>query len=126
LSESGDAEAALEDAVRWYHDQLDRRIDDHTDTGGHPERPTTVREYWRKRRDLEATTVEDKLLRWAPPNAGHELLEHLREAGHTDDAILGTGLFNKDEIIVESTENWTRRRPHYTQDDGIIDKYLPV
>ena len=30
------------------------------------------------------------------------------------------------EIIVESTENWTRSRPHYAQDDGIIDKSLPV
>lgn len=30
------------------------------------------------------------------------------------------------ELVVESTENWTRIRPHYAQDDGIIDEALPV
>jgi len=30
------------------------------------------------------------------------------------------------EIIVEKTDNWNRRRPHYADDDGIIDGVLPV
>lgn len=33
----------------------------------------------------------------------------------------GTG-----EIVVESTEDWTRLRPHHSGDDGIIDDALPV
>jgi hypothetical protein len=30
------------------------------------------------------------------------------------------------EIVVESTNDWTRIRPHYARDDGIIDEALPV
>lgn len=30
------------------------------------------------------------------------------------------------EIAVESTENWTRKRPHYAGDDGVLDSVLGV
>lgn len=30
------------------------------------------------------------------------------------------------EFVVESTEDWTRLRPHYADDDGILDEALPV
>lgn len=30
------------------------------------------------------------------------------------------------ELAVESTEDWTRLRPHYSEDDGVIDDALPV
>ena len=30
------------------------------------------------------------------------------------------------DIIVEKTDNWNRKRPHYADDDGIIDGVLPV
>jgi hypothetical protein len=46
---SGSGREALVDAVRWYHRQLDRPIADHTDTGEHPGRAETAREYWHDR-----------------------------------------------------------------------------
>lgn len=30
------------------------------------------------------------------------------------------------EYVKESTENWTRLRPHYAKDDGIVDDALPI
>lgn len=30
------------------------------------------------------------------------------------------------DLTVECTENWTRLRPHYSDDDGVIDDALPV
>jgi len=30
------------------------------------------------------------------------------------------------DVVVESTEDWIRIRPHYADDDGIIDEALPV
>lgn len=30
------------------------------------------------------------------------------------------------EFVVESTDDWTRLRPHYSGDDGLVDEVLPV
>jgi hypothetical protein len=92
---SGSGREALVDAVRWYHRQLDRPIADHTDTGEHPGRAETAREYWHDRGYTDAT-IDRALLGWAPPDTdGEAALDHLVEQGHTREAIVASGLFGE-------------------------------
>jgi hypothetical protein len=93
--ETSDAQEAFADAVAWFHDQIDRRITDHTDEEGeHPDRPTTAREYFHERGWTDAT-IDDARLGWAPPSRTG-LLDHLMREDYGRDAILGTGLFTED------------------------------
>jgi len=96
-------EAALEDAIRWFHAQLDRTIDDHVGECDHLDcdgeecsRPETAREYWEDVRGFDPETVDAKLFGWCPPDARDQLLDHLLGCGHDREAILGTGLFTDD------------------------------
>jgi len=90
-----DAQEAFADAVVWFHDQIDRRISDHTDSEGeHPDRPTSARAYFHERGWSDAT-IDDARLGWAPSDRTG-LLDHLMREGYDRDAILGTGLFTKD------------------------------
>jgi hypothetical protein len=90
------AVAALDDAVTWFHRRLDDEIPDHTDSGTHPERPTTAREWFADTRGFSATTIDNKRLGWVPADATDALLEHLTRRGHSRDAIKATGLFTDD------------------------------
>jgi hypothetical protein len=113
---SSDGRAALEDAVRWFHEQLDRTIADHTDDGEHPERATTAREYWEDVRGLDEDTVDEKLLGWAPPEARDQLLDHLLGCGHEREDILASGLFTDDLDLL-----WRGRYvlPYFDEDDRV-------
>jgi len=97
LSEAtGDAEAALDDAVDWFNSQLDREIPDHTEDGEHPQRPTTAREWFVDARGYEPGTVRENRLGWAPAGATSQLVQYLLSQGHDRNAIRGTGLFTDD------------------------------
>jgi hypothetical protein len=98
-TDGGDREAVVEafgDAIRWFHDQLDREIDDHTPGGDHPDRATTAREWFTENRGFEPETLDAKLLGYAPPDSRDDLLVHLNRRGHDREAILATGLFTDD------------------------------
>ncbi len=86
--------AAFADAIDWFHQQLDRRIADHLESGTHPDRATTARTYFEDVRGWDAETVADKQLGYAPAD-GSGLLNHLMDQGYDRDAILGTGLFTE-------------------------------
>jgi hypothetical protein len=113
---SADGRAALQDAVRWFHEQLDRTIVDHTDDGEHPERATTAREYWEDVRGLNEDTVDEKLLGWAPPDARDQLLDHLLRCDHDREDILASGLFTDDLDLL-----WRGRYvlPYFDEDDRV-------
>lgn len=85
------AKDAFGDAIRYFHQQLDRTIGDHTDTGTHPDRPTTAREYFTEGRGWDDDTLDDNLLGYAP--AGDGLRDYLMEQGHDRETIIATGLF---------------------------------
>ena len=93
---SADGAAALDDAVEWFSHQLDRTIDDHTEGGEHPERPTTAREWFTDVRGYDEETVEEKRLGWVPADATTELLQYLNRNGHDSEAVRATGLFTED------------------------------
>ena len=89
------AHEAFADAIAWFHDQIDRRIDDHDEEGEHPDRPTTAREYFHEQRGWTDDTIGDARLGWAP-SSRTGLLDHLMREGYDREAILGTGLFTQD------------------------------
>lgn len=98
-SRDGDTAAAVEaldDAIDWFHAQIEESIDDHTETGDHADRPATAAEWFRENRGFNAETIEAKRLGWSPPNAGGALVTYLYDHGHSRDAILSTGLFTDD------------------------------
>ncbi|RLM87903.1 hypothetical protein, partial [Haloarcula sp. Atlit-7R] len=81
-----EAADALEDAIDFLHEQLDREVD-------FPEADVdTPREYFREVRGWDDETIDEKRLGWAPGNRT-ALLDHLMSAGYEREAILGTGLF---------------------------------
>ena len=90
-----EAVAALDDAIAWFHTQLNRTIRDHTDSGEHPGRPTTARDYFTDVRGWDDETIDDMRLGWAPARRTG-LLDHLMGEGHDREAIMGTGLFTDD------------------------------
>lgn len=96
LDDEGEAVRALDDAITWFHRRVDDIINDHTETGEHPDRPTTAREWFEDDRQFDTETVDEKRLGWVPANCGDQLVEFLLRSGHEKDAILGTGLFNED------------------------------
>jgi hypothetical protein len=85
---------AFADAVEFFHEQLDRPIDDHQSCE-RADRTDTGREYFELVRGWDADTVDAKRLGWVPadPTA---LLDYLMCEGYDRDAILGTGLFTED------------------------------
>jgi P4 family phage/plasmid primase-like protien len=89
-----DAVAAFDAAVTWWHDQLDEEIADHADTGTHPDRPSTARDYFETVRGFDADTIAEWRLGWAPADGG--LYDHLRGEGFEDATIRATGLFCED------------------------------
>ncbi len=93
---AADGAAALDDAVVWFSQQLDRTINDHTEGGEHPERSTTAREWFTDVRGYDEETVEEKRLGWVPADATTELLQYLNRNGHDSDAVRATGLFTED------------------------------
>ena len=86
---------ALRDVLRFYNARVDDTIDDHTEEGDHPERPTTAREYFTEGRGWDDDTVDDLLLGWAPPDHSDELVAYLHDRGHDREAILATGAVGK-------------------------------
>jgi P4 family phage/plasmid primase-like protien len=86
-----DVVEAFDAAVSWWHSQLDEEIADHTDAGGHPDRPTTARDYFREERGFDDATIGGWRLGWAPPDGG--LYDHLHEEGFDEEVIAATGLF---------------------------------
>lgn len=88
VSEAADA---LRDVLRFYNQRVDDKIGDHTDSGEHPERPTTAREYFTEVRGWDDDTVDELLLGWAPPNHSDQLVAWLFDRGHDREAILATG-----------------------------------
>lgn len=83
-----DALNAFEDAIEFFHAQLDREIsfpDANVDT---------PRDYYREVRGWTDETIDEKRLGWAPASRG-ALLHYLMGKGHDGDAIMGTGLFYK-------------------------------
>lgn len=85
---------AFADAVEFFHEHLDRPIDDHR-SDVHGDRPNTGREYFERVRGWTGETVDAKRLGWAPADET-ALLNHLMNEGYDQDAILGTGLFTQD------------------------------
>ncbi|MFB6087495.1 MAG: hypothetical protein ABEJ85_03150, partial [Haloarculaceae archaeon] len=78
--------AALEDAIEFFHDQLDREAD-------FPQADVdTPRDYFREVRGWDDETIDAKRLGWAPASRS-ALLDHLMGEGYDRDALLGTGLF---------------------------------
>lgn len=90
-----DAVAAFDAAVTWWHDQLDEEIAAHADTGTHPDRPSTARDYFETVRGFEADTIAEWRLGWAPADGG--LYDHLRGEGFEDATIRATGLFTQED-----------------------------
>lgn len=84
--------------LRYYHRQVDATIDDHTETGTHPERPTTAREYFQDEREWTDETIDAALLGWAPPaDEQGDLGELLAwDCGYSAEEIRATGLFYED------------------------------
>jgi len=89
------AVAALRDVLKFYNRRVDETIQDHTDDGEHPERPTTAREYFTQERGWDSDTVDDLLLGWAPPDHADRLVAYLHEQGHSRDAMLATGVIGE-------------------------------
>lgn len=85
---------AFADAVGFFHEQLDRPIDDHQ-SGEHADRPDTGRGYFERVRGWDTETVDTKRLGWAPSDET-ALLDYLMDEGYDRDAILGIGLFTED------------------------------
>lgn len=85
---------AFADAVKFFHEQVDRPIDDHQ-SGGHTDRPDTGREYFERVRGWDTEIVDAKCLGWAPADET-ALLDYLMGEDYDRDAILGTGLFTED------------------------------
>jgi hypothetical protein len=88
------ARAAFRDAILYFHGQLDRKIPDHTDTGEHPDRPTTARKYFTDGRGWDDDTLEANRLGYAPASDG--LRDALMRKGHDKAAMHATGLFTED------------------------------
>jgi len=94
--------AALDDAISWFHAQLDEEIYDHTEEANedvdgaedHSDRPNTAREWFLENRGFKPETIEDKRLGWAPPYCTDELLAYLHRQGHSREEILASGVFN--------------------------------
>lgn len=82
---------ALRDVLRFYNNRVDDTIDDHTENGEHPDRPTTAREYFTEVRGWDDATVDELLLGWAPADHSDQLVAYLHERGHDREAILATG-----------------------------------
>lgn len=82
----------LADALEFFHTELDATIDDHTEDGQHPDRPTTAREYFSEHRGWDDATIDDKLLGWAPADE-YALRDHLMQQGYEKDDLRATGLF---------------------------------
>jgi hypothetical protein len=85
----------LEAALQYFHEKVDRQIQDHTADGSHPERATTAREYFHNR-GWEDGVISDRQLGWSPPDSDNELKDHLTEIGYTEQELLATGLFTED------------------------------
>jgi hypothetical protein len=93
------ARAALASAISYFREQVDREIDDHTEAGDHPDRPTTAREYFREAREWSDATIDANRVGWAPPDNG-EAFALLREEGFDPETVRATGLFNRrDELL---------------------------
>jgi hypothetical protein len=82
---------ALRDVLQFYNDHVDDTIEDHTDAGEHPDRPTTARDYFTEVRGWDSATVDELLLGWAPPDHVDRLVAYLHDRGHGREAILSTG-----------------------------------
>lgn len=76
---------AFDDAITFFHNQIDIRTADENSV------ITMPREYFESGRGWTTETVERAQLGWAPADE-YALVDHLRENGHDDDAIRGTGL----------------------------------
>lgn len=117
LDDSEAAVRALDDAITWFHRRVDDTIDDHTESGEHPDRPTTAREWFEDVRQFDSATVDEKRLGWVPANCGDQLVEFLLRKGHEKGAILGTGLFNEDLKLL-----WSGRYvfPYFDRNDRAV------
>jgi P4 family phage/plasmid primase-like protien len=113
------SQAATTALLRFYHEQLDRPIDDHIGACSHPEceeyrdieddddpralddnecsRPSTAREYFADVRGYTDETIDRYCFGWAPPwgeNLETELVDELCVgAGFTEEELAATGLF---------------------------------
>ena len=87
---SNSSASAFEDAIEFFHAQLERDISDAA-----PEDIEMVRDYFTDVRGWDAKTIEDKRLGYAPASQT-ALLDHLMAQGYNRKTILGTGLFYED------------------------------
>ena len=78
---------AFDEAVSYWHEQLDVEIAEHADT----DRPDSARGYFEHHRGFDTDTVNEWRLGWAPADGG--LYEHLEAEGFNADTIAATGLF---------------------------------
>ena len=92
ISASGRWKECFKEAIRYYYENLDSQIRDHTEQGQHSDRPTTARGYFRERGWTDAT-IENAMLGYAPP--GDSEVAYLRESGYSRDELLSTGLFDE-------------------------------
>lgn len=90
-----EAQAALRDILEFYHSHVDDTIDDHTDGGDRPDRPTTARAYFTEGRGWSDAVVDDLRLGWAPPDHVDQLVAYLHRRGHSREAMLATGLIGE-------------------------------
>jgi hypothetical protein len=79
------ARAAFMDAIEWFHTNLDQDLPEECEYA-------TPRAYFTEQRSWDETTIDEKLVGYAPPSRT-ALLDHLMAQGYDRDAILGTGLF---------------------------------
>lgn len=89
---SAEAANAFEDAVEFFHAQLEREVDFPQDD------IDTPREYFRDVRGWDDATIDTHQLGWAPANRS-ALLDHLMSRGYDREAILGTGLFWENGLV---------------------------
>jgi|GEM_PF-1027271 len=107
-------ENAVADLLRHYHQQLDRKIADHTEAGEHPDRPTTAREYFQDVRGWSDATLDEALLGYAPADDDEVADALVWDAGYTREELLATGLFYDD-----LTPKWRGRYVlPYRDEDG--------
>jgi hypothetical protein len=113
--------AALDDAISWFHAQLDEEIYDHTEEANedvdgaedHSDRPNTAREWFLENRGFKPETIEDKRLGWAPPYCTDDLLAYLHRQGHSREEILASGVFTlpDDDEDEDEDEDGEKQNP---------------